>query len=162
MEFQYEIIRETEKAIFAKVPYFERTCEYTKNHKQHYYECWIPKAVIKKGIAKQFVIGQRNEKRLKNAYQRLYPMPESWKTMGEIAPGKTPVLVETLDRDELERLTKFYENKYGDTLRRLIIDEEGPKGEVSDEDIKIIKHLEFPSLKNEFTPKKFITMYKTI
>ena len=84
--FNYEILKETEKAIFAKVPYYESTSEYKKAHKQLFYEGWIPKSIIEKNTVKSFVISQRNEKRLLNRYQRQCEMPISWNTLGEYAP----------------------------------------------------------------------------
>lgn len=158
--FNYEILKETEKAVFAKVPYFEATSEGVKKHKQMFYECWIPKSIIEKGIAKEFVIGQRNEKRLSNPYQRLCSMPNSWKTLGEYAPLKEAQKIEVLDYDKLAELIKFYETKYGANLRRLVIDGEGSNGYVSDEDTNIINQLEFPSLTKTAIPKKQITIYK--
>jgi hypothetical protein len=95
--FNYEIIKQTEKAIFAKVPYFETTSEGVKKHKQLFYECWIPKFIIDKGMAKSFVIAKRNEKRLSNPYQRLCSMPGSWNTMGEYAPIKMHQKIEIID-----------------------------------------------------------------
>jgi hypothetical protein len=94
IQFNFEVLKETEKAIFAKVPYFESTCTSVKKHKQLYYECWIPKFIIEKGIAKDFVIGKRNEVRLSNPYQRRCEMPNSWKTLGEYAPVKIEEKVE--------------------------------------------------------------------
>lgn len=159
-QFKFEVLKETEKAIFAKVPYFEVTSDGVKKHKQLYFECWIPKAVIEKGIAKDFVIGKRNEKRLSNAYQRLCEMPHSWKTLGEYAPIKTAQKIENIDYDKLAELIKFYENKYGANFRRLVIDGEGANGYVSDEDEKIINQLEFPSMTKVHVPKKQVTIYK--
>jgi hypothetical protein len=158
--FNYEVIKETEKAIFCKVPYFELTSEYKKAHKQLFFECWIPKSIIEKGIAKSFVIGKRNEKRLSNPHQRLCEMPRSWETMGEYAPIKVAQKIETIDYDKLIALVKFYEHKYGETLRRLVIDGEGINGFVSDDDEKIIKQLEFPSLNKTYVPKKQEIRYK--
>lgn len=112
--FSYEIIKETEKAVFAKVPYWEATSDYKKKHKQRFCECWIPKAVIEKGVAKDFVIGKKNEIRLKNAYQRaMYNMPECWRTMGEYAPVKTKIIVNEIDYKKLELLRAELMAKYG-------------------------------------------------
>ena len=158
--FNFETLKETEKAVFAKVPYYEATSDAVKKHKQLFFECWIPKAVIEKGVAKDFVIGKRNKKRLTNSYQRLCEMPHSWKTLGEYAPIKTAQKIEVIDSDKLAELIKFYENKYGANLRRLVIDGEGSNGCVSDEDEKIINQLEFPSMTKVYIPKKQITIYK--
>ena len=159
-QFNFEILKETEKAFFAKVPYFELTSDAVKKHKQFFYECWIPKVIIEKGVAKDFVIAKRNEKRLSNSYQRLCAMPSSWKTMGEYAPIKVAEKIEVIDYEKLKDLVKFYENKYGAELRRLVIDEEGSNGFVSDEDQKVINQLEFPNLNKVHIPKKQITIYK--
>lgn len=159
-QFSFQVLKETEKAIFAKVPYFEATSDRVKKHKQLFYECWIPKAVIEKAVAKDFVIGKRNEKRLSNPYQRLCEMPNSWKTLGEYAPIKVAQKIEIIDFDKLAELIKFYENKYGANLRRLVIDQEGINGYVSDEDQKIINQLEFPSITKVHIPKKQVTIYK--
>lgn len=43
--FNYEVLKETERAIFAKVPYFEATSDGVERNKQLFFECWIPKAV---------------------------------------------------------------------------------------------------------------------
>ena len=158
--FEFEILKQTEKAVFAKVPYFEATSDSVKKHKQLFFECWIPKYIIDAGVAKDFVIGKRNEIRLSNKYQRLCEMPHSWKTMGEYAPTKTAQKIEVIDYDKLAELVKFYETRYGANLRRLVIDEEGANGYVSDEDQKIINQLEFPSMSKVHVPKKQITIYK--
>ena len=155
-KFNYEVVKETEKAIFAKVPYFQATLDTIKKHKQLFYECWIPKVVIEKGVAKDFVIKKRNEKKF--CYWQ--NMPHSWKTLGEYAPIKTPQKIEIIDYDKLAELIKFYENKYGANLRRLSIDGEGSNGYVNDEDEKIIDQLEFPLLTKIHIPKKQITIYK--
>lgn len=42
----YDIISETEKAIKVKYPYFEKTSEFLKKHKQKYVEQWIPKSIV--------------------------------------------------------------------------------------------------------------------
>ena len=159
-QFKFEVLIETEKAVYAKVPYFEATSDGIKKHRQLFYECWIPKSVIEKGVAKDFVIGKRNEKRLSNSYQRRCEMPHSWKTLGEYAPIKSAQKIEVIDSDKLAELIKFYENKYGANLRRLVIDGEGPNGYVSDEDEKIINQLEFPSINKFHIPKKEVTIYK--
>ena len=159
-QFKFETIRETEKAVLAKVPYYEATSEANKKHKQLYWECWIPKYAIEQGIAKDVVIAKRNEMRLSNRYQRMYQMPNSWKTFGEYAPIKVSHEIETIDEDKLAELVKFYENKYGATLRRLNIDGEGSNGCVSEEDERILIQLEFPSLLKCHVPKKTITIYK--
>ena len=160
IQFNFEVLKETEKAVFAKVPYFEATHEGEKKHKQLYYECWIPKFVIEKGIAKDFVIAKRNEVRLSNPYQRRCEMPNSWKTLGEYAPVKIEEKVEQIDEDKLKEMVIFYEQKYGACLRRLVIDEEGENGYVSDEDQKIINSLEFPKKGKNCVPTKIITIYK--
>ena len=157
--FNFEALKETEKAIFAKVPYFEATPEGVKKHKQLFFECWIPKSIIEKGSAKDFVIAKRNDKRLSNSYQRLCEMPTSWKTIGEYAPIKIEKKVEVIDYDKLAELVKHFENKYGANLRKLVIDGEGSNGYVSDEDEKIINQLEFPSMTIACVPKKQITIY---
>ena len=41
----FEIIKETEKAIKVKYPYYEKTSEYKKSHIQKFIEQWIPKSV---------------------------------------------------------------------------------------------------------------------
>jgi hypothetical protein len=157
--FNFEALKETEKAVFAKVPYFEATPESVKKHKQLFFECWIPKSVLENGTAKHFVTEKRNEKRLSNSYQRLCDMPTSWKTLGEYAPIKIAQEIEVIDYDKLAELVKHFENKYGATLRKLINDGEGKNGFVTDADDKIINELMFPSLNKFYTPKKQITIY---
>ena len=159
-QFNFEILKETDKANFAKVPYYEQTSDGVKKHKQLFFECWIPKYIIDKGMAKAFVISSRNEKRLSNPYQRMCAMPNSWNTMGEFAPVKVAEKLEVIDYDKLKEVIEFYENKYGANLRRLVIDGEGKNGYVTDEDEKIINQLEFPSLAKVHIPKKQITIYK--
>ena len=75
-QFNFETIAQTEKAIFAKVPYHY-------NNKQLSYECWIPKYILEKGTAKEFVIRKKKDERLSNSYLRSFPVPDSWETMGE-------------------------------------------------------------------------------
>ena len=41
----YEVIVETDKALKIKYPYFEKTSEFTKKHKQKYVVQWIPKSI---------------------------------------------------------------------------------------------------------------------
>jgi hypothetical protein len=159
-QFNFEVLKETEKAVFAKVPYFEATHEGEKKHKQLYYECWIPKFVIEKGIAKDFVIGKRNEVRLSNQYQRKCQMPNSWKTLGEYAPVKIEEKVEQLDCDKVKQMIIFYEQKYGSCLSTLVNSEEGKNGYVTDEDQKIINSLMFPKQGKNGIPTKIITIYK--
>jgi hypothetical protein len=159
-QFNYEILKETDKAVFAKVPYYEATSNGVKKHKQLFYECWIPKSILDRGTAKVFVIASRDEKRLSNPYQRMCAMPNAWNTMGEYAPIKVAEKLEVIDHDKLKELIEFYENKYGANLRRLVIDGEGKNGFVSDEDEKIINQLEFPALSKPCVPKKQITIYK--
>ena len=160
-QFNFETIKETEKALFIKVPYYEETSNAVKTHKQLFFECWIPKYILEKGDAKSFVIGKRNERRLSNSYQRAFSkMPKSWNTLGEYAPIKTARQLETIDYDKVDELCKFYRNKYGRDLRALIIDGEGKDGmEVTDEDYNVIVQLEFPKLTKPDVPKKQITVY---
>lgn len=75
-QFKFETIAETEKAIFAKVPYYD-------NNKQLSYECWIPKYILDKGTAKEFVIRKRKGEILSNSYLRSFPLIDSLETMGE-------------------------------------------------------------------------------
>lgn len=157
--FNFQIIKETENAVYAKVPYFETTSQGVKKHKQLYYECWIPKSVIEKGVAKHFVISKRNEKRLTNPYQKMCNMPQSWNTMGEYAPTKTPQIVNEIDYDKLSEMRTYYENKYGAKFRTLCIDEEGDNGFVSEEDMEIINSLAFATLDKIHVPKKQVTIY---
>ncbi len=105
-KFNFEIISETEKAVFAKVPYWEPTSQYKKKHTQKFYECWIPKSVLAKDASyiQSFVLGARNDKRLKNAYQKLSNMPSSWRTMGEYAPEKIKEVVVEVDGEKLMKL----------------------------------------------------------
>ncbi len=154
--FNFEILKETEKAIFAKVPYFEITSENVKSHKQLFYECWIPKSVIEKGTAKAFVISQRNEKRISNPYQKRIIMPQSWNTLGDYAPKKTAQKIEVIDEDKLKLLVSSFEIKYGKSLRSLINGDE----EVSDDDYKVMVQIGFPSIQKEFIPKKNLIIYK--
>lgn len=42
----YNVIRETEKAIYIKYPYYELTSPYKKAHIQKYIKQWVPKSVI--------------------------------------------------------------------------------------------------------------------
>lgn len=158
-DFNYEILKETEKAVFAKVPYYEKTSDSVKKHKQLFYECWIPKSIIEKNIAKEFIIKSKNEKRLSNPYQRLCKIPESWQTIGQYAPIKKEQKIDVIDYDKLNELIVFFENKYGSKLNKLIIDEEGINGYVSDEDQKIINQLGFPAINKNDIPKKQITIY---
>jgi len=158
--FKYETIKESEKSIFAKVPYFEVTSEYKKAHKQLFYECWIPKNVIENGSAKYFVIRKRNERRLTNPYQKLSCMPNSWNTLGEYAPVKIAEKVDVIDEEKRMELIRFYENKYGSKLRTLINDERGINGDVTEEDYAVIEDLMFPNIEKPNTPKKQLTLYK--
>ena len=164
MEFKFETLRETEKAVFAKVPYYEATNERKKSHKQMFFECWIPKIVLEKGKAKEFVIRKREELRCSNAYQRnMSGMPPSYQTFGEYAPIKTPVKIEVLDGDRFDRereamIQEILKRYGGESFRQLITDEVGTKGEVSDEDLKVMS-----DLWNFRLPKKHnkqVTIYK--
>ena len=161
MEFNYEILKETDKAAYIKVPYYEETSEYVKKHKQLFYECWIPKSILSGANAKAFVLGKRNEIRVSNPYQKRFcSMPNSWNTLGQYAPPKAAQIIDVFDDVKHKELVRFYESKYGTTLRRLIIDMEGANGYVAEEDYSVISQLEFPSLKHPNVPKKQITVYK--
>lgn len=159
-EFKFEIISETENAFLANVPYFEQTSENVKKHKQLFYKCWIPKSVIHKGIAKDFVIRKRNELRMLNSYQRKQKMPSSWLTLGEYAPLKSSHKLTVIDYDKLAELINSYQTKYGKSLRSLINDEMGVNGPIDDNELKVLNNLMFPSLEKEGVPKKQIIIYK--
>lgn len=163
MGFKFETLRETEKAILANIPYYEATNEHKKAHKQMFFECWIPKIVIEKGTAKDFVTRKREEIRCRNSYQRKFAaMPKSYETLGEYAPIKTPVRIEVVDEDKLaytrKAMIEAIEERYGGTLLQLLNDEVGTKGEVSDEDMNTIRDLYLRKLPN--VPNKQITIYK--
>jgi hypothetical protein len=160
VQFNFETIKETEKAVYAKVPYFEATSDAVKKHKQLYYECWIPKSIVTKGAAREFVIAKRNEVRLSNPYQKRCSMPSSWATMGQYAPEKVSKQIEVIDDAGLKDLISYYQQKYGASLSRLIIDGEGDNGAVSKEDERILPQLEFPALNKPSVPKKKITIYQ--
>ena len=160
MEFNYEILKETDIAAYIKVPYYEETSEYVKKHKQLFYECWMPKSILSGANAKAFVLGKRNEIMVSNPYQRRRSMPNSWNTLGQYAPLKAAQIIDVVDDVKYKELVKFYENKYGATLRRLINDVEGANGYVTEEDYPIIKELEFPSTNKPNVPRKQITIYK--
>lgn len=115
MEFKYETIRETEKAILAKVPYWEATNEDCKKHKQHFFECWLPKSAILSGAAYSVAFNKIEEKRLSNPYQRglRLPTPEKYKTMGQYAPVKEKVVVMVVDIEKCDQLKKELMIKYG-------------------------------------------------
>lgn len=153
--FSYTILKETEKAVYASVPYYEETSEHIKKHKQLTFECWIPKVVLENGTAKHFVMSKRNEKRLQNSFQKMCDMPKSYNTFGEYAPVKKVQTIEVIDYDKLTEMIKVYEVKYGASLRTIINDEIA-----TDEDYNIIKELEFPSIDKKYIPKKQITIYK--
>lgn len=160
LEFQFELLKETDKAIFAKVPYYEVTNEEAKKHKQLFYECWIPKYLLEKGSVKDFVMAKRNEMRLTNAFQRKQKMPESWKTLGEYAPIKNAHTLEVVDEEKVKELVATLESKYGATFRTLLNDEVGSKGDVSQEDLKFLSALYSCSMTNTLTPKKSKVIYK--
>lgn len=170
MDFAFEKIKETEKAIFAKVPYWEATGEDKKKHKQLYYECWIPKSIIAAGAAKDFVIKNRNEARVKNAYQKhFHKMPVSWNTMGELAPEKIKEVVEQIDSKKLAELRSNLMGKYGATsYDRDLINSPLPNVSEEDSDLAIVyRSPVFPEqyaekMKDDRIPKIKVTYYRTI
>jgi hypothetical protein len=115
-EFNYDILKETEKAVFVKVPYWESTNHFTKKHKQLWFECWVPKVLLTKTFVdiKNFVIATKEKICKTNSYQKvLYTMPSSFNTMGEYAPDKTKEIVEEIDYDKLNILRRELMTAYG-------------------------------------------------
>jgi hypothetical protein len=103
--FNYEVVRQTDKAVLAKVPYWEETYENKAKHKQLYHEMWIPKYVIDKGdsYTKSWVIQERDKVRRTNAYQNKFgKMPHSWNRMGEYAPEKIKQTRDVYDEDKIK------------------------------------------------------------
>jgi len=167
MEFKYEILKETEKAKFIKVPYWEQTTDDKKKNKQKFFECWIPNVVLADSFkAKNFVINKKEEKRLYNGYQKaFYKMPISTKTLGEYAPEKTQSFYFVRDENKFEQMKKDLCSKYGfKTIDALIINNENIP--VSREDEQLAgTYFNTPKFfidKNEmpFIPKIKIIEYK--
>lgn len=157
--FQYETLKTSDKAVYAKVPYWEKTTDKQKKHKQLYYECWIPQSVIDKGTAKQFVIGKRNEMRLKNSYQRRCNMPESWNTLGEYAPVKEKVIVQEIDMEKLVNLKLELMKAHGATNydHNFFI---SPLDSVTDEVEALAKAYRNPKFEDTRIPKMNVTYYR--
>jgi hypothetical protein len=80
--------------------------------------------------------------------------------MGQYAPEKVSKQIEVIDDAGLKDLISYYQQKYGASLSRLIIDGEGDNGAVSKEDERILPQLEFPALNKPSVPKKKITIYQ--
>jgi hypothetical protein len=150
--FSHEVIKETENAVFAKVPYYEETNEYKKSHKQKFYECWIPKIVITSGNAKSFVFNKMNQTRLSNSYQKRQNAPSSWNTIGTYAPLKVKQMIDIIDEEKFQEIVKSFEEKYGSPLLKLLHVAKGSKGEVSEEDYQVIEGL--TSRKKDHVPFK--------
>lgn len=89
-KFNYQILKETEKALFIKVPFFEVVNkDKNKIYNQQFYELWIPKSIINKGDAylKEYVLLQKDNARRLNPKERNISMPKCWQTMGQYAPN---------------------------------------------------------------------------
>lgn len=167
--FSYILLKETEKAIYAKVPYWKPTGEHVKKHEQEFFTCWIPKYILSKQDhqIQHFVIEKKEEIRKSNGYQRvLYTVPTYYKTFGYFAPLKEKYIREEIDSDKLSILRKELMVKCGvKDFDRILID--GPSdciGSVlTDEECREIERyavrIRNPKINDEIIPKKKVIYY---
>ena len=166
-KFNYEVLKETEKAMHLKIPSWEATHEGKKSHKQLYHELWIPKSVLARGddYAKDFAFQAKEKIRTSNAYQRRFgkPNPELRATLGEYAPIKEKKTRIVPDEDKAQKMLAEMTHRYnGESLERLSID-----GGLSDEDYKLFLALRFTTdhdgkFKNDpLHPMKTDTYYES-
>lgn len=106
----YIIEKETEKAIFVKIPYWLETNKLKSKHEQRYLEFWVPKSQIQNDIIPEWII----EKQLKEleSKNRYIVISSIKKHLGEIAPVKKQV-IETIPDEEKQR---EYKNNWIKTL----------------------------------------------
>lgn len=164
MPFLYEVLKETEKAIYAKIPYWEPTCNSTKKHKQKFVECWFPKFCIGDDTKlKKLVVKNLEEKRRSNGYQRvLYKTPfEKYDRLGQYAPEKTPHSKVIIDIEKCDLLRRELMAKYNvkDYDQGFFIN---PSDLITDEIEKTAKVLRNPSshIENPIVLKKTIILYE--
>lgn len=155
----YEVLKETEKATFIKIPYWEQTNDRVKKHKQLFYECWVPKSILNSDRMSAFILTEREKNRLKNAYQRKLPMPASWNTLGQYAPEKKSIVVEEIDYDKLDTLRKELMLKYDVEHydKDFFI---SPSNSVTDEVTDLARSYRNPKITDPVIPKKKVTYYK--
>ena len=120
--FQYTTIRETNLAVFAKVPHWEATPESNRKNRQKWYMCWIPKSVLQEGDLngiRNFLIRRYKEEKVLDYYRRFTNVPDSFKTLGELAPAKTAVIIEVKDDKKRNAAwDKFYKKVFDQTGER--------------------------------------------
>jgi len=166
-KFNYEVLKETEKAMHLKIPSWEATHDGKKSHKQLYHELWIPKSVLARGddYAKDFAFQAKEKIRTSNPYQRKFgkPNPELRATLGEYAPIKEKKTRIVPDKEKAQKMLEEMKHRYnGESLERLSID-----GGLSDEDYKLFNALRFTTdydgkFKNDpLHPMKTHTYYES-
>lgn len=165
MKFNYEILKETEKAAFVKIPYWEMTSFLVKKNKQLWYECWIPKSVLTKddSYIKWFVLDQRDKKRLMNACQKaFFKTPGTWASLGEFAPPKVEQSKIVFDNEKIDEIRQKLVADYGaKSFRQLVIDavHNYELRDLTDEEIDYIAAFEFPKLDDPRIPTKVEIYY---
>lgn len=160
-KFNYEILKQTDKAVYAKIPYWSSTGKYTKKHKQLWYESWIPKSVLASGddTAKDFVLSQRKEKYAKSGFGKFTKYNKDWDTLGEYAPVKTERKVQVVDENKRKEIISAAEKKYGTSYRNIIHNGD-VDGVITDKEYKILVALEYPKVSNPLVPTKTETLWE--
>lgn len=138
--FLYEVLKETEKALFIKVPYWKPTDCSKKKHQQLHLTSWIPKSVVSRGdqAMKDFLINAKAQARQANTWTQGQRFPKFWLTLGQIAPSKEKKTRRVLDAEAHGIMVDKYHVKYNcESLR--ILWAQPDKYNVSDEDYKVIE-----------------------
>lgn len=140
MEFTYTIEKETEKALFIKVPYWKPTDCSKKKHQQLHLKSWIPKSVVSRGdeAMKDFLISQKAQARQANTWTQGQRLPKFWLTIGQMAPLKEQKTRRVLDAEAHRIIVDKYMLKYNcESLR--ILWAQPDRYQVSDDDYKVIE-----------------------
>lgn len=146
-KFNYEVLKETEKAMHLKIPSWEPTDDSKKAHKQKHHELWIPKSVLAKGddYAKQFALQAKEKIRTSNPYQKAFGKmsPHLRETLGEYAPIKEKKTRMVPDRDKAVEMMAEIGSRYG--VPKGGLEQAINKGDIdiSPEDEKLFNALRF-------------------
>lgn len=126
--------KETDKALFVKIPYWLETGKSKVQHEQKELNLWIPKSQIKNNIIPDWIIEKSlNDLKQKNSFININSIK---KHLGEYAPKKEKIVEFVPDdnaRREYERewiktLPKQYQSSRG-IEAYYFVDEEGSKEE---------------------------------
>ncbi len=165
--FTFDVIKETEKAVYAKVPYWKPTPSNKPKHEQLFFECWIPKTVLESDYYKllNFVMRKKDEHRRQNAHQNRMPTPDYYHNMGQYAPEKVCEERVIVDQDKLRKVVRKFTDQFGtNDMVYLMVHQWNKRTNqpLSEEDLKLVafyyqasKHMDDPRI-----PTVKIKLYK--